>query len=76
MITFDHIELKLINYCRITQRELVIVSHSLFVIFVHFKNDAIEQSKIANKDHIEPTFRQRWRGIENASPPFDQHNYL
>ena len=47
MIIFDDIKLKLINYFRITQRKLVIVSHSLFVILGHFKNDAIEQSKLA-----------------------------
>ena len=47
VITFDHIKLKRINYFRITQRELVIMSHSLFVMFGHFKNEAIKQSKLA-----------------------------
>ena len=63
-------------------KKKVVVSHSLFVIFGHFKNDAIEQSKLAiytNKNIsllIEPAFRQCWRGIENAGPLFGQHNYL
>ena len=45
-INFGHMKLKLINYFRIT-RELVIVSHSLFVIIRSFKkNKAIKTSYI------------------------------
>ena len=47
VITFDHIKLKLINDFRITQRELVIVSLSIFIIFGYFKKDAIKQLKLA-----------------------------
>ena len=52
MNKFVHINLKLIHYFRITQRELVIVSHSHFVIFGYFKNEPIEQSKLSKQINL------------------------